>query len=167
MKLFLSRHRTVLLVLFVALLLQVEFVTGCLPFVGLSTTTVTNLSGKPPYKAFVGKYVVAKEPCSIWVRSSPSYDFRKIFILLGNGNDIPSYRTDLKKIADLPIGTRIKIHSIKHKKVTTEMSGYDSTQALCTVFLTDGREFDCQMNWELLNPDTRVWPTLRFELIDK
>jgi hypothetical protein len=149
------------------LLLQIILVAGCLPLSTLSKTTVINLSGKQPYKAFIGKYVIAKEGCSIWVISSPSYDFMKTFVRLGLEEDVPSYRTDLKKIADVPIGTRVKIHSIKHKKVTTEMSGYDSTQALCTVFLPDGQKIDCQMNWDLLNPDPRLWPTLKFKLIGK
>lgn len=149
-----AHSRTVLIL--GALLLQTLFVIGCLPFVGLSSTTVTNLSRKPPYKSFVGKFVVAKESGSIWNNT----------VRLGTGDDIPSYRTDLKKVAEFPIGTKIKIHSIKQTKMTSEMGCSDSIQASCTVFLQDGRKINGQLNWDLLNPDPRVWPTLKFELLD-
>lgn len=138
------------------LLLPVCFVTGCLPFV-TSSITVKNLSWKQPYKAYVGKFVVSKETFSIW----------NDFIHMGNGDDIPSYRTDLKKVADLPIGTKIKVYSIKYRRVTSELGVNTSTMVSCTVFLQDGRKIDCRMTWDFLNPDPRLWPTPKFELIQK
>jgi len=33
---------------------------------------------------------------------------------------------------------------------------------LCTVFLQDGRKIDCQMGLDLLGPDPRVNPVLKF-----
>jgi len=156
-----SKSHTPAFLLTLVLLLQIPFIMGCVPFVFLSTTTVTNLSSKPPYKAFVGKFVIAKEACSLRIYSS-SFNFRDNFILAGTGDDSP-----INKIADLPVGTRVKIHSIKHKKVSTEMGGYDGTKALCTVFLSDGRKIACQMDWSILDPDPGVSPTLKFELVGK
>ena len=158
MKSLLIQKQPALILLLV--ILQVPLFVGCLPFSRLNSTTVTNLSGKSPYKEFVGKCIVTKEEFSVWIYPESSYGFLNYFIRIGFGGGSPS-----GKIADLPIGTRIEIYSIKHKRVTTEMGGYDGTQALCTVSLSDGRKIDCQLDWGFLNPDPRVWPTRKFELI--
>jgi hypothetical protein len=132
-------------------------VAGCLPFSNLASTAITDLSGRYPYKAFVGRIVASKEVCSIWNNT----------IRLGTGSEIPGYRTDLEKVAELPMGTQIKIRSIKRVKTTSEISNDDSIRAYCTVFLKSGNKLDCEMAWDLLNPDAIAWPKPRFELIDK
>jgi hypothetical protein len=140
MKFLLIQNRSALILL--SAVLQIALFSGCLPFSDLTSTTVTNLSNKPPYKSYVGNTVITKINGSIW----------NCGIRLGSGEDIPSYRTDLKKIADLPVGTKIKIHSVKHIKSTSEMGGDDSTWASCTVYFEDGRKMDCRANWGFLIP---------------
>jgi len=140
MKCLFIRNRSAFIQLFA--LLPILLLSGCLPFSNLTSTTDTNLSKMPPYNAYVGKIFTTKRTGSIW----------NSCIGLGSGEDIPSYRTDLKKNADLPIGTKIKIHSVEHIKSTSEMGGDDSTWASCTVYFEDGRKMDCRANWGFLIP---------------
>src|SRR4051812_7567297 len=110
---------------------------------------VTDVSRKEPYRQFAGKTVVAKVNGEVWTNTQKSYQIRDNFVRLDSFGPIESYRTELKKIAAFPIGTRMHIESIKHKKVESEMMGYEGTLALCTVFLPDGRKIKCQMPWEV------------------
>jgi hypothetical protein len=140
MKFRLNKNRTIFILLFA--LFQTVLFSGCLPFSNLTSTTVENVSSKSPYKSYVGNLFTTKESGSIWNNG----------IRPGSGDDIPSYRTDLNKIADLPIGTKIEIHSVNHIKTTSEMGDDDSTWASCTVFLKDGRKINCRANWGFLIP---------------
>jgi uncharacterized protein YceK len=140
---------------------QLLFFSGCM-------SVVSDVSRKDPYKAFAGKVVVAKENGSIWINNQESYAIRPHFLRLDSFGEIPSYMTEVQKVADVPIGTRIYVESIKHKRVESEVMGYNSILALCTVTLPDGKKLKFQMNWEELDPDSNKWgPLPPFELMSK
>ncbi len=128
---------------------------------------VTDVSGEKPYSQFAGKMVVAKESGSIWNNTGGSYQIRSKFVRPDSWPAVPSYRTELVKIAEYHVGTKFKIESIKHKKVTSEIMGFDGVVVLCTVYLDDGQRIRCQMPWDIVDPDPARHSSLTFELVDK
>ena len=145
------RHFNFLSLLFAQLLLS-----GCVPS--------DDLSSQAPYKSFVGKVVVAKRNCRVFVDRDDHFVIRKQMLGLGSLAEIPFYETRLQKVADVPTGTRVYIESIKHAKVVAEKKPGNEIVALCTVSLPDGRKLKCQTSCGLLDPDPRKCDFLRFEL---
>ncbi|MGC3959038.1 MAG: hypothetical protein QM813_14165 [Verrucomicrobiota bacterium] len=129
---------------------------------------VTDVSGTAPYHQFSGKIIASKESGAIWINTSGSYQIRREFIRFDSDGDFPSYSTEYKRLFDFSAGTRFKIESIKHKKVSSEIGGFDGVVVLCTATLQDGRRIQCQMPWELIDPDPRRGTGGRaFDIVEK
>src|ERR1035438_7881222 len=114
----------------------IAFAIGCSP-------GVTDVSRNAPYQQFAGKIVASKQSGSIWINTAGSHQIRSEFIRPDSWDSVPSYRTELRKLLDYPVGTKFKIESIKHKKVSSEIMGFDGIVVLCTAILQDGRRVQC------------------------
>jgi hypothetical protein len=107
----------------ILLLSQILFLTGCLPFITASAKVV-NVSNEQPYKSFIGKDIFAQKAGTLWNDG----------LRLEAGEEVLANKTSLNKIADIPIGTKININSVKDKRTTTEMGISHSVTATCTFF---------------------------------
>ena len=142
----------------VILLFAVHLLIAC-------TEEGENVSQTDPYSNWANKKVISKEKATIWRRNEGHYGIRDNFLRLESWGGIDSYRDDLQKIVDLPVGTQFEVGSIRHKVVNTEIGGTDAIIALCTIRLEDEREIEFDVSWAALDPYWHSGKEGRFEII--
>jgi hypothetical protein len=114
-------------------------------------TSVRDVSHTPPYERLVGRMFITRESGAIWINNQPAYQIRKAFIRFASWGDVPSYRTELTRVTEFPENTPIKIQSVKHKQVESEMNGFRGDIVLCLLELPSGQRIECQMDAQSLS----------------
>ena len=133
--------------------------------ISCSSKKVTDLSDQYPYDQFVGQRVVLLKPGELWKIVGHTYSMERNHIAFPSTSTRSTNSSDRQKVADLPIGTMLEIHSVKYKHFDTEISGHRETLALCKVTLPKDGKVSCAVDWRHLAPEQNLGGERKFELV--